>query len=104
MALIKQKTARDGTVGEYWMAESSDDKINNRTNIRLYLFKDAQARADGLRFMERTSVPAMEGTYKSGEDIYAHITASRMVEQINEQTGETETIESNFFVDAVSDE
>lgn len=104
MALIKQKTTNEGTVGEYWVAEPIIDKLTNKTKIKLYLFKDKDARINGKHFMLKTSALEMDGTYHNGSDVYTHITASRMVEQKNEETGEKEMVESNFFVDAVGDE
>jgi len=110
MALIKIKELDNGTTGEYWVAETRNDKNNNTTGISLLLFKDKEARDAGKAYLLNEMQPYMEGTYLTGKKVYAHLTKSRLEtttetsvdEEGNQITNEV-SVETNWFVDAIED-
>lgn len=53
MALKKQKTMADGSVGEYWkITDVNPSKLLNKLVVKLHLFKNKQSADDGLKPMQ----------------------------------------------------
>ena len=104
MALIKEKQLNNGAIGNYWVAEPRIDKLKNKTRFILYLFKDEATRRFGGTYLHKETFLEADEVYMSGEEVYTHLTQSIIREGINRESGELESMETNFFVDAESDE
>lgn len=80
MALQKEKELENGTVGNYWVAEPKVNALTKQTDVIMLLFKDKATRDAGKNFLLRERVPSIDGTYLTGEQVYAVIKESRMSE------------------------
>lgn len=104
MALIKTKQFENGTEGNYWIAEPTTRKRNNKTEIIMLLYKDKATRETGYS-LYRENLGVFDGVYLSGEEVYAKVKESRMSEAIGEEgeEGYVAPVELNFFADATDD-
>lgn len=73
MALIKEYETPQGVTGNYWIAESYNNKRENKTTATLILYKDAQTRADNKQPLFMIDAGVFEGTYLTGKQLYAAI-------------------------------
>jgi sulfur transfer complex TusBCD TusB component (DsrH family) len=96
MAIKKIKELSNGTQGEYWVAQASNNMVSKQTDVLMLLFKDKASRDEGKTFLLRERVPSIDGIYLTGEQVYAGVKASRM----SEANEETESVETNWFADA----
>jgi hypothetical protein len=96
MAIKKIKELDNGTSGEYWVAQASNNMVSKQTDVLMLLFKDKVSRDEGKTFLLRERVPSIDGIYLTGEQVYAGVKASRM----SEANEETESVETNWFFDA----
>jgi hypothetical protein len=90
MAIIKKKTLESGVEGEYWVAESHNDKRAEKTNVLMLLFKDKDARDTGMACLLRENAGQMDGTYHTGEEVYTWVKRS-IIEN---------DVETNWFYEA----
>jgi len=99
MALEKTKTV-NGIDYSYWVAEPHYAKKTNKTDIIMLLFSSEAARNGDQKPIRERFAHSMDGCYFTGEEVYAFVKESRMVENTDEE-GATIEVESNFFADAV---
>jgi hypothetical protein len=78
MAIKKIKELDNGTSGEYWVAQASNNMVSKQTDILMLLFKDKASRDEGKTFLLRERVPSVDGIYLTGEQVYAGVKISRM--------------------------
>jgi hypothetical protein len=104
MAIKKIKELDNGTSGEYWVAQASNNMVSKQTDVLMLLFKDKASRDEGKTFLLRERVPSIDGIYLTGEQVYAGVKASNLVEvePAIEAVEDKEPVveESNWFADA----
>ena len=117
MGLKKSKELDNGTVGEYWVAETHVNMMTKQTDVLMLLFKDKAARDSGKQFLERIRIDSLNGIYLTGEQVYTAVKASKKqinilepaVEEIKDDEDNitqkakeavTEEVETNWFADA----
>jgi len=111
MALIKQKKLNNGVVIDYFkIYRTNIDWHNKQISVVIAGFLNKESRMEGVELMDvvnlnwsGTEFPLTEsgGTL---EELYTKIKESKMIDVIDETTGEVSgQEESNFFVDAVDD-
>ena len=104
MAIIKNKVLENGTEGNYWIAETTNLKRNNKTQVMVLLYKDKATREAGKEFLVRENVGIMEGVYHTGSEVYTFIKRSILTDIIDPETHEvTGQEETNWFFDAKDD-
>jgi hypothetical protein len=102
VALKKQKELDNGTIGEYWVAQTHNNMQSKKTEVIMLLYKDAQARTDGKSFILRERISDIDGVYLTGERVYTAIKASRMSEAVGVEgdEGYVAPVENNWFNDS----
>jgi hypothetical protein len=112
MAIKKIKELDNGTSGEYWVAQASNNMVSKQTDVLMLLFKDKASRDEGKTFLLRERVPSINGIYLTGEQVYAGVKASNLVEvepaviavEAKEAVTEIQSVVVQEAKDAVLDE
>ena len=91
---------------EYWVAEKHENlrrKGNKRTEIIMMLYTNEASRDAGQDPVLRERFPYdLEGSEKSGKDVYDHIKLSRKEKEDTPEgeVGEAKEVEKNLFTTA----
>jgi len=105
MAVIKAKENNQGVTYEYWVAQQIANIIEKKTDVLVCGFISKTVRDEGHTFLDKVKVGTLDKLYPTGEEVYALVKESRMVDNPRYEEGgeEPEQIESNWFANAEDD-